>query len=572
MSISSRSRVSIILTLLALASILGFYVAQEAMQGKTANAASLKTSSSYRFHKGHLEQGTLVDPRHLAAAKKTANSSNIRVLPALSIPGKGRNAAIKSTPARANANLKAAAAGHALLHNFEGSNVFDNFFANGGDLEPPDQGLCVGNGFVMEPVNLTVGFFNTNGVRLNEPVPMSAFFGETATGPTVQGDPRCYYDKSTNAWFATMLFVDLTNNVSHFDVAVNPSGDPTTTWKVYRLPTTDGPGAFSPDPGCPCFGDQPLLGIDQYNLYVTTNEFSISAITGGPVFFNGAQVYPISKSQLVAEASSVLFGQYNNLSIGGAIAASLQPAITNGNPAAEYFVSSLDPNGTFDHRLAVWALTTPQILSTGGISNFNGVLVNSETYGLPPNAVDPGGHVITTDDDRMQQVQYINGHLWGALDTSITIPGDSAQRSGVAWFEIHPSLTKDQLAIAHASMTAQGYVVSHGNYLLYPAITVSPDGTAAMVMSLSGPGVYPSAVFAIRPAGSSNFGGIRFLAAGVANDNGFTCTPGPCRWGDYSAAVLDPNNSHGIWMATEYIGGPGDTNANWDTRIAEVQA
>src|SRR5262249_20972761 len=40
--------------------------------------------------------------------------------------------------------------------NFEGLNLFNQRFANNGNqfsVEPPDQGLCAGNGFVLESVN-----------------------------------------------------------------------------------------------------------------------------------------------------------------------------------------------------------------------------------------------------------------------------------------------------------------------------------------------------------------------------------------------------------------------------------
>jgi hypothetical protein len=47
--------------------------------------------------------------------------------------------------------------------------------------------------------------------------------------------------------------------------------------------------------GCPCFGDQPLIGADTNGFYVSTNEFPIS----GPGF-NGAQIYAMSKSALAA--------------------------------------------------------------------------------------------------------------------------------------------------------------------------------------------------------------------------------------------------------------------------------
>ena len=61
-------------------------------------------------------------------------------------------------------------------------------------------------------------------------------------------------------------------------------------------------------------------------------------------------------------------------------------------------------------------------------------------------------------------------------------------------------------------------------------------------------------------------------ASGVTADTGFTATPefgGLGRWGDYSAAVIDPNGS-GTWLATEYIPGAGDLFTNWGTRLYEV--
>jgi hypothetical protein len=80
-------------------------------------------------------------------------------------------------------------------------------------------------------------------------------------------------------------FISADNTTSRIDLAVNTSGDPTKAWTVYRIDTTDLGASTGPKhPGCPCFGDQPLLGIDAYNVF-STNEFSIL----GPQF-NGAQI------------------------------------------------------------------------------------------------------------------------------------------------------------------------------------------------------------------------------------------------------------------------------------------
>ena len=74
-------------------------------------------------------------------------------------------------------------------------------------------------------------------------------------------------------------------------------------------------------------------------------------------------------------------------------------------------------------------------------------VITSEAYGFPPPCGNPCGFnsglnsltsgFIQTDDDRMLQVQFINGQLWSSLTTALTIAGETGVRSGAAWFEIH---------------------------------------------------------------------------------------------------------------------------------------
>ena len=125
-------------------------------------------------------------------------------------------------------------------------------------------------------------------------------------------------------------------------------------------------------------------------------------------------------------------------------------------------------------------------------------------------------------------------------------------------------------SLSGASISNQGYVVSNGNYLIYPAIQASSDGTAAMIMTLSGQNNFPSAVYAILQKGQTSFGPIHLAAAGT----------GPyfvnsTRWGDYSWAILAPDGNS-FWMATEYIPPKSsqtiDGQQNWGTRVIQVSA
>jgi len=415
----------------------------------------------------------------------------------------------------------------------------------------------VGNGFVVEPVNSAYNIYRTNGTKVAGPFNVNRLFNDGFIQFT--SDPRCYFDKSTNTWFAVILFINSKFTVGRIDLSVNPSGDPTTPWTTYKINVTD-----LGNPGCPCLGDQPLLGIDRDNVYISTNEFSILGTQ-----FNGAQIYAISKSELVALSQSVHFVHFGNLSIGGTIAASVQPAISFGNPVAEYFMNSLDPNGTFDNRIGVWAMTNRNAVSQGNVPTLSSLVITSEPYGVPPLAQQRGSSsTLDSGDDRMQQVQYINGNLWGEMTTAVTIPFDAAERAGAAWFEITPRLNGQQ--IGGASIRNQGYVVLKGKYLIYPAVQASSDGTAAMVMTLSGQKNFPSVVYTILQTGQTSFGPIHLAAAGTG-----PYFKNSTRWGDYSWAILSPDGNS-FWMATEYIPPKSSQTINgqqnWGTRVIEVSA
>jgi hypothetical protein len=79
----------------------------------------------------------------------------------------------------------------------------------GAEFEPPDQGLCVGNGFVVEPVNSAFTIYRRNGSVVTGPFNVNVLYDEGLTEFT--SDPRCYFDKSTNTWFATILFISADN-------------------------------------------------------------------------------------------------------------------------------------------------------------------------------------------------------------------------------------------------------------------------------------------------------------------------------------------------------------------------
>jgi hypothetical protein len=376
-------------------------------------------------------------------------------------------------------------------------------------------------------------------------------------------DPRCFYDASSNRWFTLILFISGGGGgtQSHFDVGVSTSGDPSKFFNFYQVDTTD---ATNTPNGCPCFGDQPLFGIDQYNVYVSTNEFSIL----GPNF-NGAQVYALDKTNMLAGTSTAVDHFSAPDPATGVQAASLQPATSIGAANAEYLLSSLDPNGTTDNRVAVWAITNRDI-HNGQTPLLSSTVITSEPYTFPVPAVQKGAaSLITQNDDRMQQTESIGGSVYGELETALTVGSDSTVRDGAAWFKVQPTISGT--TISGAAMQQQGYVASAGNYVLYPALAADGRGRAAMVFTVTGANHFPSAAYAVLGLGESHFRAPVIAADGIG---AYHPKPGTAdRWGDYSYSLFD-TVSHTFWFATEYIPPKSsqttNNQRNWGTRVFQV--
>ena len=477
---------------------------------------------------------------------------------------------------------------------FNGVSHRDQRLANGGNqysAEPPDQGLCVGNGFVMDAVNTALAVYRTDGSLRAGPTDLNTFFGYAAaidratgvSGPSLT-DPKCYYDVSLNRWFVTILTFDADTPTTHVDIAVSQTGDPTGTWTIFSLPTTnDGTGGTPIHFGCPCFGDQPLIGADANGFFISTNEFGST--------FNGAQLYAISKSRLAAAASGsgdippavmIDTGAIATPDEGG-IWYSLQPATSPGrdsfersNGGTEYFLSALDFFNAGDTRIAAWALTNTRSLNGRSPSlSLVSDVITSEQYAPPPPATQKAGPIplgaavgepeanIDSNDDRMNQVVYAGGLLYSGVNTAV----GTGDRVGAAYFIVAPNWRRNTL---NARMASQGYVSVRNNNVLFPSIGVNERGVAVMAFSISGPDYFPSAGYA-RIQGP--FGGpVHLAGAGAEPEDGFTgYSPlGPtARWGDYSAAVADSQGN--IWIAAEFIpGGLRTVNANWGTFVGRV--
>jgi hypothetical protein len=485
-------------------------------------------------------------------------------------------------------------------------------------LEPPDQGLCVGNGFVIEPINVAFAVYNESGTQLTATTALNQFYkrspaiirGTTPVFGDFLSDPKCYWDPVGKRFIQTILEVDAPGNFNgvapfnrtHVLIAISQTSNPTGSWNLYSLDTSsDGLNGTPKHTGCPCLPDQPLLGANRDGVFINVNEFQDNA----NFFFNGGQIYALGRAALESGASSVVFDHLDvgtvptgdaNLPFWG----SIQPATSIDPRSGTELLMTGGPEDVFqnnaplDNRIAAWSLTGTRSLNGSSPSlQLSHEVLTSETYGLPINmgaTQKPGPtplrdllnappinsneafETINANDSRMNQVVDLHGVLFGGVNTTVT-SATGPPRVGIAYFAVAAVGTPFGV---FAHILNQGYVAVNGENVLFPSIAVNRSGFGAMAFTLSGPDFFPSAAY-VRFAFGRTVGPIYITGPGALPEDGFSGyaaegspTPGVARWGDYSAAVFADG---AIWMGNEFIPNtPRTLLANWGTFLSRLRA
>jgi hypothetical protein len=497
----------------------------------------------------------------------------------------------------------------------------DQRLANNGNqfsLEPPDQALCVGNGFVLEATNSVLRVRSAaTGAAVTGVQDINTFYNYPPAinrttgviGPRVI-DPVCHYDPD-NGRFVVVITTLHSRPDGTFtgrntiDVAVSSTANPTGAWTIYSVPAQNDGTEGTPDHGCtldgrvhgPCFQDYPHIGGDRYGIYVSTNEYDLF----GPNY-SGGQIFAFSKSQLAAHPASINVTLLQDITVDGSRGFTVWPATSpagqysNEANGTEYLMSTVagdgsetgNPTGTA-RRLGLWAITNTASLNTATPAlSVTSRLVNSQTYVFPPLStqrpgpfplgecvndttiptpfgpgcwqlffVDEPEHdeVISTPDSLDTRMQQ----TWFTNGTLWGASGTSVWvggelRAGITWFSVTPKINGS--GMVEGNIKQQGYIALADNSLTMPAIALTPQGRGAIAFTIMGETHFPSAGY-VRIDSAGNVGPIHVVGTGLGPDDGFT---------SYKAFVGDPprtrwgdygaavTDGSSIWLASEYIG------------------
>jgi hypothetical protein len=300
-----------------------------------------------------------------------------------------------------------------------GINAYENHLVNRFTVEPPDQGLCAGNGYVMESLNQgEVQVFSSWNLKAVSPVvSLDSLMGLTTLGWSSGGDIMCQFDSANGGHWIITQFVSANTEASggpfagcfvgaqdtcYEGIAVSTGSNPTGSYNVYFLNVNvvnNDPGSDA-NPDCSTGTCYAGVLLNDYAKTATTrdafllfyDEFDL--VTNG---LNGAQQFAFSKSGLEhglpASSINVAYenmgtaanlspiptnGAYQPISLPGSAWYQVIPAQTtdptqydNANGGTGFMLASLDFFGAGDNRVAAFDWTGLSALNSHACNQCN---------------------------------------------------------------------------------------------------------------------------------------------------------------------------------------------------------
>jgi len=393
---------------------------------------------------------------------------------------------------------------------------------------PPDTQLAVSPSRVVEFVNDSAEVLDHSGTVLKTFDLGTLFSGKANTGT----DPKIVYDSSSKDFFASYISKFSDDSASTVELAV--TSDPTGNWFIYDVNDEK------------ILQDQPKLGVSSDKLTMSWNDHGNS----GP-----EEYIVIQKAGVVAHAGTVpgtIFGPDSSR-------LNIVPAVQLSASSTAFAVY----HNYTSNKVGLLSFTGVPGISPTSFTERDFTIASTSA---PPGAGQPpvgmtSSPVLETGDDRLESTVWSNGTLWTAGNDVCRFKTDRASRS---------CLRVIKISTAQQALERDVDITMVGGDVMYPSVVTDARSDIWIAFSSSSTSQFASAEVAEAPGGTigATIGAIIYkTGTGSINIVSPPCTTPPTtrnRFGDYSAAVIDPARKElGIWTAEEF----GVSGCNWGTQL-----
>jgi len=416
---------------------------------------------------------------------------------------------------------------------------------------PPDVDSAVGISQILQPTNSSIDVWKKTGVH-QWSIGQNGFVGNFTD---LIGDGRAVYDPIYSRWVVLIDdFSNFTNTgaVNYF-LAISQTSDATGAYFVFAPTVSLGGGSQ--------FFDYPELGIDQDAVLITANMFN----TAGTVF-NGPVAFAIPKAKVYNGIGFSVPVFVLSASTTGS--GTLAPPFVEDSNGLDFFVAA--PVGSSQTALKKFTMSEAGRANVSFSGPVSIPLPSAISYTTPPpNAPQPSpctgssAFLLDTLDGRFQNRSYqFGGVLWQThAETNIT--------ATPRFYQLNTTL--------NTTLQTGEYFKTGTSSDFNPHIAANTANSAMVTWTSTDPAVGLNA--AVMLGGRTSATSVNTMpvdATPVAGStsclaDNFDPAFGHQRWGDYSAANLDPAQFGFFWVTNEKIAGSASSGTDhWATHHAKA--
>lgn len=444
-------------------------------------------------------------------------------------PGFREAKAAANAKARLNSRASRSTQTLSLLAS-SGPTVFDGPSEFNTQVIPPDPVVAAGPSHVVVLVNSLMAIYDKAGALQGGFQDLAGFFSNLGFVGDVS-DPRIIYDQTDNRFILSVGQIDFFNfSTGNVLVAVSQTSDPTGMWNKFAVNFKGRNLANTAN----TFPDFPSLGLSPSAIYISSNQYILNSacLTADSCLFSDSWIKVIGLPELISGNPTLNITTFKNVkTASGAKAYAIQPALTYGTSAEEFFVAA---------NFSVYASTKLNVfaINTSGVAALSAADLTVPSFSQPPDAPQAGTSTrIATNDFRLLNAVWINNSLWFAQN----VADDTGASAVGRWYEISAS------SLSSLAVNQTGTVSGLGN-AYYPALAINSVGDTEVAFTTSSATQFASAAYTGRAASDlpNTMRTPVLFRAGASPYVDFAI-----RWGDYSGASLDPDGST-VWMIAEY--------------------
>lgn len=417
------------------------------------------------------------------------------------------------------------------------------FTANVTQGTPNDNDFCIGNnGLMISCVNTNMTVYNDTGKAI---ISRSLSNLGSALGPLNRTyDPRTIYDPEQDRYIVVFLQGSSSAD-TRIIVAFSTSNDPGKTWNLYQLP-----GNITGDSS---WSDYPIISLSKGELFITVNRLKDNTFWKNG--FLESYIWQVDKMKGYS-GDSLPQRVYNNIKYMDKPLWSICPAKGGSKLyGPEMYFLSHRPSDLSNDSVFVHIINNT--IASGKAKLTTRVMRNPVAYGLQPNAIQPNGRKLQTNDARVLCAMYEGGVIYyvgNTIDTSLFSPGVYFGRIHEIWTD-NPRLEGD--IISYDSLDI-GYPS-----IAYVGTGQNGDHSSMITFSHVSPNHFPgtSVVYVDR---NFNISGPVFVKKGEGNIR--VIMDSVERWGDYTGIQKRYNQLGVAWLNGSW-GNTSNQNRTWVGKI-----